>query len=809
MLNLKNIVNKNIDESINIIWVGNNPDIITNYQNHNHYVYTLDNPITGVIEITNFKDNIEGETTTQYLKKFFRYKNNNTNDWSQLLPIEEITNISLNVDNNLDLEIHYFFVLDCPDKKVNSKNISIKFIQITGKYEYQITDSEAVLEKDGTNEIILEPKDIYKVFSLSGYQIVQAGDEVDIKFRFTQNNGRTYTDWTPLTQDNIKKTYLDDLRFAQVQYLIKLNDNSNYSIIYDIVLEGDFQNVTANYLKTNRYGIKEDCLNRYLNIVNGVDENGNSTSFLDIDPNTIETNGLSCYKQANVIQELTDINNENISGMLNIYQHKQIIDFGNLLAGNVNSLAGWNVTYFLTDQDGNGIDMYVHEYTLKNIVKKEDIKIIVPNNEFKDSLYKINYANLDLFDVLEVHILKDVFKNAFGIEQRPSQDDIIYFCETNKLYYIKHAQAYKEIMNASIYYKVILEKYSKRRDIQFIDQESKNLIERLTKNTTSEELFSEENKKEEDKIANKDQTYPLSKDIIRRELDNKVKIINKTLYVGNIDYIKNYYDLSLTDSNKNVITYTKSDLILENGDNRTFVMWFNIPGEFDETKSLTKKVFENYWIKNNKNYNLLNNSYSNKGYKVSVEKENLIFEINDNQYLLKNRFLTDVWYGIFITFNQRMKKLEMYIYRRNSDIKITLFNKNSYEKVELYTPDELEDAYDLNNPSYTYDDAISEGFLPVKNEESLETSISTSQFLLQNQILYDIEQTSFNINSDLRVKGNKIYLTNIRIFNDVFDKTEHFNILKQYIIKDADKLILSDNANVEFNIKKYPTINYD
>ena len=136
--------------------------------------------------------------------------------------------------------------------------------------------------------------------------------------------------------------------------------------------------------------------------------------------------------------------------MWNPYQFDKITSFANMLGNQVSNIFGWTVDYHLTDPDSNGIDTYLHEYTLKNVVDVQKIKVIVPDNKFPVETLIINQFNLDMFDTFEIHIMKDAFKNAFGITKRPAQDDIVYICEANMLYYVRHAQAYKDIMSMPV-----------------------------------------------------------------------------------------------------------------------------------------------------------------------------------------------------------------------------------------------------------------------------------------------------------------------------------------------------------------------
>ena len=126
-----------------------------------------------------------------------------------------------------------------------------------------------------------------------------------------------------------------------------------------------------------------------------------------------------------------------------------------------NKILGWTIDYHITDPDGKGIDKYLHEYQLFNITDVQKIKIIVPENQFPDNQIQINEFALDMMDTFQILILKDEFHNAFGIEKRPSQKDIIFFCQANRFYRVRHAQVHRDIMYMGIYYNVVLEKYEK------------------------------------------------------------------------------------------------------------------------------------------------------------------------------------------------------------------------------------------------------------------------------------------------------------------------------------------------------------
>ncbi len=192
------------------------------------------------------------------LKNIFSYSNVRSGvSYSEPMPISAIT-MDYCPLNLLYLNLSYYRI----DTDITTiPQLSINSIVIEGTYDIEETDEIIEVPDDG---YILTPKDIYKVFKLTGFEIYGINtNNLKIKYRFTQDGGRTYTMWEDLTTENISTIKLNPIRFAQVQYSIQKIDNLITSKVYDIILLGDFQNINNNYLKTNRYGVREDCSNKY------------------------------------------------------------------------------------------------------------------------------------------------------------------------------------------------------------------------------------------------------------------------------------------------------------------------------------------------------------------------------------------------------------------------------------------------------------------------------------------------------------------------------------------------------------------
>jgi hypothetical protein len=801
------VLNKRYDTTFTMNWIG------TESSTSERDVKIFESTVTkGIKEITDFNDTVQFENDSHYFAKYFDYSNGRESGttWSNKIDISGIT-MNFCPENNFFIRIYYYRI-DIT-KTIPAKELKISNIIINGIYDIGETDEAFTIT--GNTFIILKPKDIYKVFSITDFEVFGVNIEVlTLQYRWTQNGGRTYTPWEPLTTENISTCKLNETRFAQIEYLVQSNV-SNISRVYDVILIGDFQNISANYLKSNRYGLKEDCATRFINGADSPGDDDNSSDVClsgitniwgcgsDITGNYTNYNRdyytqyLSCYMLKDVYGNLEAENNKptNQAGLWKPYETEKITGFYNMLANQTNQMLGWDIEYYRTDPDEKGVDMYLHEYQLFNMTDVQKIKVIVPDNTFPDNQVQINEFSLDLFDTFEINILKDEFKKAFGIEKRPAQKDVLYFCQTNRLYRVKHSQVFRDIMQQGIYYKVILEKYEQLANEQIINQRAKALIEPLTDNTTIDELFGFENRQDEEKIANKKQMKPLTHDAFRINV-NPIAVINKKkIFNKGINIADSYYDFTNAKTTVSAVTYTVSDKVLNVSDNRSIMCWLNFNNLFDENNIITDNVFESYNIPKNTYYEFLNNYNETLelGYKIWYANSEFGLTINKNNFTLPTKELTtNLWYGFLVNFDNRQNSTDLNLYKRNCDYYIKYFT-NGYKSVTLESNNTTDIDY------YT-----SIGYKPVKNVDIIKNISDPKLKLLYTKTYSNISNESFSHNTDLVVNTSNIKLTNIRILDDVIPDESKSNLLNQNIIKDSNHLILADNANIQMYARNVP-----
>jgi hypothetical protein len=362
------------------------------------------------------------------------------------------------------------------------------------------------------------------------------------------------------------------------------------------------------------------------------------------------------------------------------------------------------------------------------------------------------------------------------------------------MYIVKHAQIHKDVMNGGVYYDVILEKYEKRANVINRQEESKTKIETLTNNTTIDELFGFDIKEQQDQISNKIQTKPQSFEFIREFINNKIIYNKEDILNGTVSkIITDFYSLSDIKTSDIAITYTKKDNDFKTSDNRLFSFWFNIPNEYESEKAITNRVINGYNIPSGI-YNFIDNmSIDNNGYKIWYQNDKIWFMLNDKLYTMNSKLLTNVWYNLIINFNQREGYIDFKIYRRNTEIEISLFNKKSYEILNLNINEKSDIDYEINNNE----------FVPINNTEIL-NKIDDSLFIEEYSQHTDLTYTfEFNHNNSISIYGSKMNISNIRILSDLIKSGEEQVFLNQHIVRDEQYIIVSNNA-----IKQLKTTNY-
>ena len=530
-----------------------------------------------------------------------------------------------------------------------------------------------------TSEIIIKPPYIFKIFKINDIEILSQGDiaNTEIFYRYSQDHGRTISDWIGFTKENIRSERLNPIRFFQIEYLVNYSGTQTVTI-FDINLIGDFQNVTLDGQKTNLFGVREDCNCLILSIVN--------------DPETyklfqLQNESKSSMLLANNTTDLYQLTQTDIASLYQPYAQSLGLNLLNKLSNDAVDIFGHDIVYYLTDPDKNGIDYMLHEYQLQNYVCDKMLKATVENNNFPDNQITFNQFDLSLFESFEIQITKQQFKDAFGVDKRPGKDDVIWFCEINRPFRVEHAQQFRSFNNYAVYYKIILTKYNEKANIIGANQELQRAIDEISDNSTLRELMGLEEAQDKKAVVNTEQLRNAAQETLRTDifaLIEKENIENSSTIVS-----KTNYDLSTVDYGSNAVVYRNFKNFYQKSDNLGFMCWFNL-------NSISNTEIYNFFTYYDTTYN--------SGLKINMINTSINVTINQVQYNMDFGSLLDenIWYCLVVNIDQRQSIISYYIYKRNVDFEEDAFRLTSTKLLKLhsikqvYVPSVIEVDTDVN-----------------------------------------------------------------------------------------------------------------
>jgi len=678
---------------------------------NSHSIYI--NNVSGVEKLKTFNYNSTGETSTRYLTTTYRISRDGVK-WTTYLPLNK------SIDNFPAWSGDYKFYIEIKftrEGSTTSGSITLLNWTLLGNTQRNLIKTETATATLTTGQnIIYKPPYVYKVFKITDIEVIANNSNYTISYRYSQDYGRTVTNWTNFTKENIISERITPIRFFQIEYLIEATNNVK---IYDINLIGDFQNVTNDSKKTNVYGSREDCNCLILGLINT--------------PETAQRTDV--IVNGDQSQKLYQLSSQDKANLFKPYKIPEAVNLLTKLSNDVNEIVGHDVVYFLTDPDKNGTDYTFHEYQLLNYVCDEQLKVSVDNNQFPDNQITMNQFDLSLFEAFEIHVPKDAFKNAFGVEKRPSKEDFLWFCELNRMFQVEHAYAFKYFNNTSTYYKIALKKYVQKANIIGGNESMTEKVAKLTQNSTINDLFGLENELDKKASSNIEQFKTQSRDLLRYEIfadidreliENSSNIISKT-----------NYDLSSIKYLATALIYRNFKNVFAISDNISYTSWFNI-------NVLSPGIY----------YNFINyyDDINSQGFTINKLNNNFIIKLNTTTYTftLSTDLLSSVWYGLVLNIDQRSKALSLSIFKRDAE-------------------DEA-DAGKLN--STKLDLVYSQQLSLVPQDITIDNSVAAN------------------------ILASNMKITNIRLFTDIIPQKSQDKILNQQIIgKDTKYLIFADNAN--------------
>ena len=578
----------------------------------------------------------------------------------------------------------------------------------------------------------------------------------------------------------------------------------------DGILWSDYKKLTDdNLLNVNIYDGKIYIQYRFTQIGEG-NLSINSIS-LDVDYlDNIESVIPECFWIStfdNNVQNLVYNNDSN--KLFDPYNLGYGVQIYKQLSAMISNMFGFCVLYFKTEANARTRDVVLKEYSIEKVVAKDNVKILIPDNQFPTRELQYNSMMLDMPVQFEVHVVKSDFQKAFGKDSRPNPHDYLFFANyVNKMYMIDSVSEPDDYFGYTIsYWKVSLVPYQEFSSVQF---ENDNLLE-----DTESLIFSAEGKFGEevaDEFADVRKDNQLNdmgdfgegQDFLRECLEPNLRINTENIYNKWTVVSKQHYNLSTIERGNKVVRYRYNDGF-SNNDERMFTFWFR-------PKNVEKCVSENILLSEI--------SENENGIKVVTQKWNNLFQVGNYVKLMRTGSANG--YRRIIEVNRRSGYI---VVDGKYDMRARVMNCAKLV------------AYGVNTPMYIGDD-----FSIEQNYNSISLNVCGKQYDftfdnfgkfenkwyavviglnkgMVNVWLYDLvgSDKKENIKSELKliscsskeigkfeIFGGDCGLlscdldfTNFRLWEKICEQELHDLILSQYVVDDTHNTLIVDNAQQE------------
>ena len=576
----------------------------------------------------------------------------------------------------------------------------------------------------------------------------------------------------------------------------------------DGILWSDYKQLTnENLSNINVYDGKIYLQYRFTQVGNG-NLSINSIS-LDVDYNSeVDSVIPECFWNNSVDNSSKIVFNTGSSSVFNPYALGQGIQMYNQLSALISSMFGFCVLYFKTEANSRTRDVVLKEYSIEKVIAKDNIKILIPDNQLPTRELQFNSMMLDMPIQFEVHVVKSDFQKVFGKDSHPDPHDYLYLSNyVNKMYMVDSVSDPDDFGYAASYWRVSLVPYQEFSSVQFEDDSLLEETESLV--FSAEGKFGDEVQDEFDDIRKDSQLNDVGdfgegQDLLRECLEPNLRINSENIYNKWTVVSKQHYALSTIEKGRRVVKYRYNDSFSDT-DERMLTFWFR-------PKNIDKSVSENIL--------LTEISENENGIKIGVQKWNNLFQVGN--YVKLTRTGSANGYRKIVEANKGGRYI---VVEGKYDARARIMNCAKLV------------AYGVNAPIY-----MGDTFSVEQNYNSISLNIGNKHYDftfdnfgkfenkwyavviglnkgIANIWLYDSvgSDKKENIKSELKliscsskeigkfeIFGSECGLmscdldfTNFRLWNKICEQEIHDLILSQYVVDDSHNTLIVDNAQQE------------
>ena len=493
------------------------------------------------------------------------------------------------------------------------------------------------------------------------------------------------------------------------------------------------------------------------------------------------------------------------SNLFNPYAVGQSYNIYQQMSTLISNMFGICVLYFKTEPNSRSRDVVLKEYSIEKVIDKQNIKILIPDNQLPTRELNFNQLMIDYNIQFEINIVKSEFWKVFGEGSHPDPHDYLYFSTyMNKMYMVDSVSDPDDFGYVASYWRVSLVPYQEMKSVQFDNDNLMNDTESLI--FSAEGKFEEEMKEEiadnrKDNQLNNVGILEQGQDPLRRVLHENVRIVEETIYNDWTVIAKQYYNLSTIDKEDIAVEYWNNDL---SSDDERMISFAFRPTNM---RNVSENIMIDSVVNNNGKVRLKLKSWDkllDRGNRIKISR---VFGVNgwhDISNIDKSKSSID----IDVDYVDTMRVLscgKLVIYEANTCV----YFGDDFSIIQM--PDKMVVKLDGKDYDYIFKDldefkskwyfcvlgmkrGMSNMWLyEVKGSDTLNNTHSEIVKIgcVPNEL------GSFNVKGYCGLKGGNLHLTNFRLWSKLCEEDLHKLILSQYVIDDTHNTLIVDNAQNE------------
>lgn len=340
----------------------------------------------------------------------------------------------------------------------------------------------------------------------------------------------------------------------------------------------------------------------------------------------------------------------------------------------ISKMYGHTAIYFKTEPIETNHTFANH--VLRNVTAIKKILVMSPGNELPQDRNIYTEWDMPMEGDFVIHIVNELFKNAFGENKVPLSKDYLYLPIINKLFRVSSVQPKNGFMGKIGWWETFLTKYEddetitisedlkeiysgidgfdfEENDFKVIDELGEFLEDKVISKEKLQEKNIDEKKLVTDNFSNR--IVDSTSYIDLKETDAQREFYSKRLEITSINPDENAFPVTMYDCttvNKRVVALTYNLVDLTSINKKTLLVEnFEFSFNFVLLGKFTGEIFD---INNKDNFSLITFDFNRQNLSI-------IFHKYQKTYKIAYKFEINEFYQILIKFNEKLKQLSISI----------------------------------------------------------------------------------------------------------------------------------------------------